>query len=107
MIYTFKDLQYYKSRDMLRYNSPSLLRYIIVFFLGEESSCCIRFLRVLRNTEFLYNNRKKSPIHLFLYVLMRIHLKRVSFKYKIYVGLNTCGPELRIVHISGGTYKLH
>lgn len=104
MIQTFKELRYYRTRDLSRYKSPSQLKYIMGFFLGEESSRCIRFLRVLRNTEFLYNNRKKSPMHMFLYVLFRIHLKRISFKYKIYVGLNVCGPGLRIVHISGGVH---
>ena len=59
---------------------------------------------MLRNTEYFYNNRQNSLLHRILYILWRIHLKRVSFRYKIYVGLNTCGPGLRIVHISGGVH---
>ena len=103
MIQTLKDLKYYRKRDGQRYNTK-LWKYYLGFFLGEESSRCIRFLRILRNTEYHYNNRTKSPFHLLLYYLWRIHLKRVSFRYKIYVGLNTCGPGLRIVHISGGVH---
>lgn len=101
MIQTLKDLRYYRYRDWPRYNTR-LWRYYLGFFMGEESSRCLRFLRVLRNTEYFYNNRQNSLLHRILYILWRIHLKRVSFRYKIYVGLNTCGPGLRIVHISGG-----
>lgn len=103
MIQTLKDLKYYRYRDWQRYNTR-LWRYYLGFFMGEEPSRCIRFLRVLRNTEYFYNNRQNSLLHRILYILWRIHLKRVSFRYKIYVGLNTCGPGLRIVHISGGVH---
>lgn len=103
MIKTIKDLKYYRNRDWLRYNT-TLSRYWLGFFLGEESSRCIRYQRILRNTEYCYNNRHKSPLHFLLYILWRVHLKRVSFRYKIYIGLNVCAPGLRIVHISGGVH---
>lgn len=101
MIQTIKDLRYYRQRDWQRYKI-TLKGYILGFFLGEEVSRSIRFLRILRNTEYHYNNRHRSPFHFLLYVLWRVHLKRVGYRYRIHIGLNTCGPGVRIVHIEGG-----
>ena len=101
MIKTLKDLRYYKERDWQRYNT-TIFRYIIGFFIGEESSRCIRFLRILRNCEYLYNNRTKNPLHKFIYMFYHVHLMRVSYRYRIHIGLNVCGPGVRIVHIVGG-----
>ena len=101
MITTLKDLSYYRQRDFQRYNT-SFVRFLAGFILGEESSRCIRFLRIPRTCEYLYNNRNISPFHKFLCVVWRIHLKRVGYKYKLHVGLNVCGPGVRFVHIMGG-----
>jgi hypothetical protein len=59
MIQTITDLKYYRKRDWQRYNT-TMGRYLIGFFLGEESSRCIRYLRILRNTEYHFNNRHIS-----------------------------------------------
>ena len=101
MIQTIKDLRYYRLRDWQRYNT-TMWRYILGFFLGEEASRSIRFLRILRTTEYHYNNRSKSPFHFLLYVLWRVHLKRVGYRYRIHIGLNVCDPGVRIVHLEGG-----
>lgn len=101
MIQTINDLKYYRTRDWQRYKTTTW-KYFLGFFLGEESSRCIRFMRILRNTEYHYNNRHKSPIHFLLYVFWRVHLKRVGYRYRIHIGLNTCAPGVRIVHIEGG-----
>ncbi|SYW14876.1 LbetaH domain-containing protein [Oenococcus oeni] len=62
-----------------------------------------RFQRILRKTEYRWNTRKKSPIHLVLAILAKIRYAMLYHFYNVQIPLNVFGPGLIIWHLQGIT----
>lgn len=101
MIINKQDLKFYISEDKKRYN----LR-IVDRFLYNENYYIFRYLKNLRKLEY-YSNIRKNPFQKLIYAFYYWNYKRLSFKYMIKIGINTCGPGLFMPHkglIRIGTY---
>ena len=69
--------------------------------IGLENTCAFRYIRCLRYCEY-HNNNANKLYHKLLCLYYKINLAHLGMKYKIQIGLNTCGYGLRIMHVSGG-----
>ena len=102
MIKTRKDLRFYIQEDAKsngyykRYFS-----YIVGLLMGYENAYVFKYLKLLRHTEYHYNNRK-SFIHKCLFHYYKIRYTRLGIKLFISIHINECGYGLRIMHLSGG-----
>lgn len=97
MIKNKEDLKYYLSEDAKRYNVRFIDR-----LLFNESYFVLKYLKNLRKLEYL-TNIKKNPFQLFLYYYRFWNHKRMSYKYRLHIGINSCGPGLFIPHLGGIT----
>ena len=99
MIRTKKDLEEYISADNSRYNlrMPMWAGLIV----GNEPCHALHYLHCLRRYEYAYNNRKRNIFTLFRYLYRSLAWRRLSFKYKIFIGANKCGKGLYIAHMGG------
>lgn len=101
MIKNKNDYKYYILEDRKRYH----IRFIdkLIF---NENYYIFKYLKTLRRLEYLTNTHlnvfKKVE-----YVFVFWNYKRKCFKYRIKIGINTCGPGLYLPHlglIRVGTY---
>lgn len=99
MIQTRADLKYYISRDRARYRISNT-RYYFGMLLYGESYRAIRYLKNLRYCEYHTNN--KGTYHKILASYYHMVLKRLGNKYGITIGINKCGPGIKLVHLHGG-----
>ena len=93
MIQSKKDLKYYLSEDLKRFNNhkPNIKDWL----LHNEIWYIFHYIRHLRYVEY-YKNTNKNKI-LFFYHFFRY--KRLGFKLKITIYPNTIGAGLRIYHV--------
>lgn len=93
MIKNKRDLKYYLSEDRKRYDDGWPIPSIKDRLLHNEKWYTYKYIRRLRYTEYYYNTGKKL---LFLYNIFL--LKRLGFKLKYSIELNTVGPGFIIYH---------
>ena len=93
MITNKKDYKYYLSEDSKRYNVRFVDRFIY-----NENYHIVKYLKVLRRVEYL-TNIKRNVFQNLLYALAYWNYKRLCFKYRIKIGINTCGPGIYIPHL--------
>lgn len=100
MIQTWGDLKRYKKTDSSRY----ILRMPIWLglLLGNEPCHALHYVKILRNFEYTYNNVHKGVLWKVWHAWNSLRWRRLSFKYKIYIGPNMCDEGLHIVHFGGG-----
>lgn len=100
MIKTKKELFFYLDEDAKRNDVPNRKSYLMGLMLGKEQAHAYRYLKTLRYCEYHYNNN--GFFHKMLYLLYKIKLGRLGFRYHIEIPLNTVGYGIRLLHISGG-----
>lgn len=100
MIETRKELNFYLSEDAKRNGVRANILIIIKAWLGLENYCVFRYLRALRQCEYLHNTHM-SLLKPFFY-FYKIRLFMLGRKYNISIRMNSCGYGLRIMHLSGG-----
>lgn len=93
MIKNKTDYKYYLSEDLKRYRFRFIDR-----FLFNESYHTVKYLKALRRLEYL-TNIQKNIFQKAEYVYAFWNFKRLCFKYKMKISVNTCGPGLYIPHI--------
>lgn len=93
MIKTKSDLLYYLSEDKKRYTKDWPVPNFKDYILHNEKWYTYKYIIRLRYTEYYYNTGKKI---LFLYSMFL--LKRLGFKLKYQIELNTVGPGFIIYH---------
>ena len=93
MIRNKVDYKYYLAEDLKRYH----LRFIDRFIFNENYHTVIYF-KALRRLEYL-TNIKKNIFQKIEYFYAFWNYKRLCFRYKMKIGINTCGPGLYIPHI--------
>ena len=101
MIQTRADLKYYISRDRARYRIGKA-RYYLGMLLHGESYRAIRYLKTLRYCEYHTNNKSKGIYHRVMAVLYYLKLRRLGNLYRIKIGVNNCGPGVKLSHLNGG-----
>lgn len=101
MIKTKEDLRLYISRDRERY-SLNKRGLFLNKLIGGDSYRAIHFLKSLRYCEYYSNNRSKGLYYKFMAFYYDFKTKRLGNKYKVMIGINKCGPGLRLVHLNGG-----
>lgn len=87
------DCKYYFVEDLKRYH----LRFIDRFIFNENYHT-VKYLKALRRLEYL-TNIKKNIFQKIEYFYAFWNYKRLCFRYKMKIGINTCGPGLYIPHI--------
>lgn len=94
MIQTKQDLKDYLSADFggKKYNM------FILWLKGSELLPTVSFLRSLRHYEYYYNQKKLSLIGKIKKQFWRFVYRHNELKYSIYIGTNTCGPGLHLMH---------
>lgn len=100
MITSKEDLDFYLAEDSKLYNVRFFDRFIF-----NENYHILKYLKVLRKLEYYSNcaGGGKSLLRLWYFW----NYKRLCYKYRIKIGLNTCGPGLFLPHlglIRVGTY---
>lgn len=92
MIQNKQDLKYYLAEDLKRYDEgkPTLKDLI----LHNEKWYIYHYVRHLRYTEYYLNTNKNK----FAYLWHLFRYKRLGFKLKVTIYLNTVGAGLRIYH---------
>lgn len=88
-------------RDYKNYLKEDRKRYHIRFvdrFIYNENYYIFRYLKALRRLEYL-TNTKKNLFHCIEYPFAFLRYKRLCFKYRIKIGINTCGPGLFLPHM--------
>ena len=93
MIRNKGDYKYYLTEDLKRYH----LRFVDRFIFSENY-LIVKYLRTLRRLEYL-TNIKKNIIQKIEYSYVFWNYRRLCFKTKMRIGINTCGPGLYIPHI--------
>lgn len=93
MIKTKEDYRYYLSEDAKRYNVQFLDKYKY-----NENYYLLKYMKVLRHVEYL-TNIDKNICQKIAYLYMYRKYKKMCFKYRIKIGINTCGPGLWMPHI--------
>lgn len=93
MIQTKKDLKYYLSEDLKRFDNkkPNIKDRI----LDNENWHVWKYIKILRHLEYYKNKEKK--IFLFYYYFYRY--KKLCFKYKVDIKPNNLGPGFRLMHL--------
>lgn len=93
MITSLNDLKEYTRKDQVHYDT-SLKSWL----LREPSYYIGQYLRCLRIAEYCSNNKNKK-ILIPIKILVRLLARKYSYKLGgLQIGLNTCGPGLRIFH---------
>ena len=108
MIKTKEDLRFYIESDLGRYSN--FLTYkkkqVELWIRGSESLPVYNFIYSLRHYEYYLNKGEKlSFIEKIKKHYWRFTYRHNELKYNIFIGTNTCGPGLRIVH--PGFRRLH
>lgn len=108
MIKTKKDLRFYLESDLGRYYN--YFRYRIklleLWLRGSESLPIWKFIYSLRHYEYYYNQGGQlSLIDKILKQYWRFVYRHAEIKYNLYIGANTCGYGLSIIH--PGFRRLH
>jgi serine O-acetyltransferase len=93
MIKSKEDLKAYINADKIRYNIKFLDSLIF-----NENIFILRYLINLRKLEYLTNN-KLNAFQKVVYYFRYWNYKRLSFRYKIKIAINSCGMGLYIPHI--------
>ena len=93
MIQSKEDLKYYLEEDRKRYTQEWPIPSLKDWILSNEKWYTYKYIKRLRYTEYYFNTGKKL---LFLYSMVR--LKRLGFKIKYQIELNTVGPGFIIYH---------
>lgn len=99
MIQTRDDLKYYIKRDRARY-PISKARYYLGMLTYGGAYHAIRYLKTLRYCEYHTNN--KGFYHNIMAKYYYLKLKRLGNKYGVCVGVNECGPGIKLAHLCGG-----
>lgn len=97
MITNKEELKYYLEEDSKRYK----LRFIDRF-LYNESYFVLKYLKNPRKLEYL-TNIERNPFQNLMYIYRFWNYKRMSFKYRLHIGVNSFGPGLYIPHLGGIT----
>lgn len=108
MIKNKNDLKLYIEADLGRYvNFISYnLKIFSLWIRGSESLPIWKFIYSLRHYEFYLN--KEEPLSLIEKIIKqywRFRYRHNELKYSIYIGTNTCGAGLKIMH--PGFRRLH
>lgn len=93
MIRNKVDYRYYLAEDLKRYHLRFMDRFIF-----NENYHTVKYLKALRHLEYL-TNIKRNIFQKIEYFYVFWNYKRLCFKYKMKIGINTCGPGLYIPHI--------
>lgn len=93
MIKNKDDYRHYVSEDKKCYN----IRFIDKF-IYNENYYIFKYLKTLRRLEYL-TNIHKNIFQKLEYLFVFWNYKRKCFKYRIKIGINTCGPGLYLPHI--------
>lgn len=93
MIKSKKEYKEYLSQDFVR--NP--MRWYDGL-LYNENYYIRKYLKALRMAEY-YKNTHNSFFAKFMQVYSYLRYKKFCNKYKINIGLNTCGPGIRIAHL--------
>lgn len=94
MIKSKEDYKYYVAEDRKRYR----LRFIDRFIFNENYYL-FKYLKNLRRLEYLTNKKQKNIFQKIEYAFVFWQYKRLSFKYRLKIGINTCGPGLFLPHM--------
>lgn len=112
MIQSATDLKDFLNADSQRYNIQSrykstpfykikkLLQYLIG--IEGEQYQMLRYLNTLRHLEYYQNKSKKNFLSICLRQFYSIRHKRLSRKYRVYIGANVADKGLYIPHFCGG-----
>ncbi len=92
MIYFSKDLKYYLSEDLKRYDGKNLT--IKDWILKNERFYIQKYLWILRHLEYHLNSG-----HRILYLFYFFLYKRLCFDLKLDIKPNNLGAGVRIVHL--------
>ena len=102
MIKSRKDLNFYLREDNKRNGlGGSYIRYKLNLLGGAENAYALKYLRLLRFSEFYYNN-SSNLVYKLLFYWYKMRLNHLGVKLHIRIPLNTCGYGLRLMHLSGG-----
>lgn len=108
MIKNKTDLKHYIETDLgvycnyLKYN----IKIISLWLRGSESLPIWRFIYSLRHYEYYFNKQNSlSIIEKIKKQYWRFLYRHNELKYNIYIGINTCGAGLKIIH--PGFRRLH
>ena len=93
MITTVADLREYIRKDQVFYNTS-----LKSWFLKYPSYYIGQYLKCLRILEYCVNNKRRwilAPVRIFLRIFLRKYSQKLG---GFQIGLNTCGPGLKIYH---------
>ena len=93
MITSKEEYKFYVAEDRKRYHIRFVDRFIF-----NENYYLFKYLKTLRRLEYLTNIKRNILQHI-EYVFVFWRYKRLGFKYRMKIGINTCGPGLFIPHI--------
>lgn len=108
MIKDKNELEQYIKSDLGHYYNyfRHTIKLIELWLRGSESLPIYNFIYSLRHYEYYLNKGNKSTfIEKFKKHYWRFIYRHNELKYNIYIGTNTCGPGLKIVH--PGFRRLH
>lgn len=94
MITNKEEYKYYVSEDEKRYHIRFIDRFIF-----NENYYLFKYLKNLRRLEYLTNKKQKNILQKIEYAFVFWQYKRLGFKYRIKIGINTCGPGLLLPHM--------
>lgn len=102
MIRNRSDLKFYLTEDAKanRMSDVLYIVYILRLLCGSESAHVYRYLKCLRHCEYHFNNT--GIFHKLSFLLYKIKLHRLGFKYHIRIPINVCGYGIGLYHLAGG-----
>ncbi len=93
MITNKEEYKFFVSEDRKRYKIRFIDRFIF-----NENYYLFKYLKNLRKLEYL-TNIHKNIFQKIEYIFVFWNYKRLCFKYRIKIGINTCGPGLFLPHM--------
>lgn len=101
MITSLLELKLYLKEDAKRNGMGKKTKYYLGLLYGNEKAIIVRYLRLLRKTEY-YANTSKTIFGRLMALYYRIRLRRNGIKHNLLIVINSTGYGLRIPHIIGG-----
>ena len=98
MIKTVKDLKECMREEKSIYFSSGIYNYIINFVCYDKEQCIWKYQKLLRKTEYHYNNKKKSFWHSLNYLICRRRKNKLGSKLGLEIWENSFDVGLQIHH---------
>lgn len=105
MIKTKEQLRFCLQEDAKVNKITSVWKYYKDLILSNNNAHVYRYLKVLRNCEYHYNN--SGVYHKILAAYYRIRKGSLGLKYHIDIPLNVAGYGLRLLHTNSGGVVLN